>query len=115
MTNEEKQAFEKQRRNAERQLNDMYYGNQKKSGEKPPLKMPPFLNSNTPSQKPPLKKQMPETPAPPEPKRLGILEMLNFKALSMDSDRTTILALCLLLSEEKADELLLLALIYIML
>lgn len=41
--------------------------------------------------------------------------MLNFKALKMDSDRTIILAVMLLLMGESSDELLILALLYIML
>lgn len=45
----------------------------------------------------------------------SLLKMLNFKAIKMDSDRTVILALMLLLMGDTDDELLLLALLYIML
>ena len=45
---------------------------------------------------------------------LNVLKMLNFKNMEIDSDRMIIIAICLLLSKEDVDEMLLLALIYIM-
>ncbi len=64
----------------------------------------------------------PPQPAVPEPKKVprqkngpDLLRMLNFKNISMDSDRSLIIAVMLLLMGETGDELLLLALIYIML
>ena len=51
----------------------------------------------------------------PKSKGFDILRMLNLKALHFDSDITLIIMLVLLLSAEESDELLLLALIYIML
>ena len=51
----------------------------------------------------------------PKTKGFDILRMLNLKALHFDSDITLIIMLVLLLSADESDELLLLALIYIML
>lgn len=44
-----------------------------------------------------------------------ILDFLNFKNIEIDSDTSTILMLMLLLSKEEQDELLMMALLYIML
>lgn len=48
-------------------------------------------------------------------KGLDILKLLNFKNLKLDNDMIIIIMLILLLSTEDTDELMLLALIYIML
>ncbi len=48
-------------------------------------------------------------------KGIDFLKLFNFKNMHIDSDITIIIALLLLLSTEDADELLVLALIYIML
>ena len=63
---------------------------------------------------------LPPVPPPAPPPRKAdngssLLKMLNFKAIKMDSDRTVIIALMLLLMGDSGDELLLLALLYIML
>lgn len=44
-----------------------------------------------------------------------LFRLINFKNLELDSDRVLILGLALLLSSEETDELLMLALLYIML
>lgn len=145
MTNSERQEFERRKTAAEKQLNEMYYGTSGHSPQGGALKMPPFLSTSRNDQtgknhrdRPPQSKSSNRNPKPehhPEPKSestpsrsekpnrepyakgngLNLLNMLNFKSLGMDHDRMVILALCLLLSGEEADELLLLALIYIML
>ncbi|MBP3691978.1 MAG: hypothetical protein J6I80_01895 [Clostridia bacterium] len=74
------------------------------------------LNGKRPQRQPPQK----QTPPPPPPERQqkrgkDLLEMFNFKNLELDGDRIIIIALALLLSAEEADELLIMALIYIML
>ena len=48
-------------------------------------------------------------------KGFDLLNMLNLKSLQMDADRSIVLMLLTLLSGEETDELLLLALMYIML
>lgn len=55
--------------------------------------------------------------AAPKKERDGfdLLRLLNFDRIEMDHDRLLLLMLCLLLSGEKADEHLLLALVYMML
>ena len=58
------------------------------------------------------------TPAPPmtkAPPKNSIFDIINFKNMSADSDRTLLAGLMLLLGGEMADEKLMLALLYIML
>ncbi len=116
MTETERREFERRKTEAEQQLNRMY-STSNGSTKGGPLRMPPFLS---PSQKAPPPKK--ENPAPEQPsknpmpsKGMNLLNLLNFKGMKMDSDRRIILAICLLLSAEDTDELLLLALLYIML
>lgn len=52
--------------------------------------------------------------APPQ-RRKSILELINFKNMEIDNDRSLLMGILLLLSGESTDELLMLALIYIML
>ena len=116
MTNEERREFEEHKKRAEKQLNDMYMGNGQKS-----LTMPPFLRGGNQSTEKPQKQELSpdKSPSPAyenkQKNKLNLLELLNFKNIALDNDRIIILALCLLLSSEEADELLILALIYIML
>ncbi len=129
MTEQEKREFERRKKDAENQLNKMYYGTSGNHQNSKGLKMPPFLNS--PQQKPNQNKTSDnktttndKTTTKSEKenhttkiKKSGIdlLNLLNFKGIKMDNDRLIILALCLLLSSDEVDELLLLALMYIML
>lgn len=127
MTNEEKREFELHKKQAEKQLSDMYYGGSNKNGSKEALRMPNFLsrppdkaqpdNAKSQKQSSDSKQQKQTAPVPSfRPSGRGnLLELINFKNIKMDNDRLIILSLCLLLSAEQADELLLLALIYIML
>lgn len=48
-------------------------------------------------------------------RRKSILDIINFKNMEVDSDHSLLMGILLLLSGENTDELLLLALIYIML
>ena len=118
MTNDERKEFEAHKKRAEKQISEMYYGKSNGSGQN--LSMPPFLKKPEQNQtsKPKASFEEKEAVSPPKNEknsRLNLLELLNFKNITMDNDRITILALCLLLSSEGADELLILALIYIML
>ena len=59
-------------------------------------------------------------PAPPSTKkpiesRKNILDIINFKNIEIDSDISLLLGILLMLSSETTDEILMLALIYIML
>lgn len=60
-------------------------------------------------------RQAPQPPPPEEKRPNSILSFLNFKGLDLDGDTSLIALLILLLSSDKNDELLMLALIYIML
>lgn len=132
MNEQEKAEFERQKNRAEAQLNQMYFGNMKKTSNGSGLAMPSFLAPPKAAQQPLKSKnegnKKPETPKPKAPtegpkqqpkkqplKNGNILNFLNFKGLKMDNDRLIILAVCLLLAGEETDELLMLALIYIML
>lgn len=52
---------------------------------------------------------------PPSVRRTNIFDLLNFKNMEMDSDRSLIIMLMLMLNSSGGDQLLMLALIYIML
>ncbi|MBR6693927.1 MAG: hypothetical protein IKL62_03155 [Clostridia bacterium] len=84
-----------------------------------PPKAPDFVKireSSTPPQpKPPPPKPPPEPPKPPARRVPQLLKMLNLRGIEFDADRKIIIAVMLLLLGETDDELLLLALIYIML
>lgn len=97
-----------------------------KGNDTPPV--PNFVKMNPQrTQAPQQPRQTPpsETHKPPEPtskggilskfKGIDFLKLFNFKNIHIDSDITVIIALLLLLSTEDTDELLVLALIYIML
>lgn len=120
MTNDEKKDFEQHKKQAEKQIQDIYYGNKSRIQNQDGLKMPHFL-SKTP-QKNNSTEQTTQQSVHEEKKAINskstrgnLLELINFKNIKMDNDRLIILSLCLLLSAEEADEMLLLALIYIML
>lgn len=122
MTESQRAEFEKQKHISENQLREMYFG---KNNSKEGLKVPPFIKASQTEQK---KSPVPETPPktnsqpttkpsaqPSFPKKQNILELINLKNLVLDDDRILLVSLCLLLSHEEADELLIMALIYIML
>lgn len=124
MTEQEKRDFERHKNAAETQLHQLYYGkpNAKPNGSS--LSMPNFLSkpksaSNKPKepvpQTPPTPPPAPKPSAPPRTNGMNLLNLINLKGMQMDNDRLIVLVLCLLLSSEDADELLLLALLYIML
>ena len=85
------------------------------------LKAPNFLRTaqgkqkNIPSHSPQHKPKFVSKPAPP--KKHGLLDMLNLSNIEMDSDRSMLLMMLALLSgnDSESDELLMLALMYIML
>lgn len=136
MNEYEREKFEHHKKEAEDQLNRMYYGTKGKSGnQNGGLTVPSFLAAPKHSkgkgnpQNPP--NHAPKTPERPKqsentfkkqssPKNStsyggNILNLLNFNKLKIDNDRLIILAICLLLAGDEPDELLMLALIYIML
>lgn len=98
-----------------------------KGNDTPPV--PNFVRMN-PQRTPTPKPQSPSQPSDAHPtsttpprkngilsrfKGIDFLKLFNFKNIHIDSDITIIIALLLLLSTEDTDELLVLALIYIML
>ena len=104
----------------------MYYGTDKKTPKSGNISMPPFLETpkqNQGTKKPSSTNTKSEESAEKSKlfiqnkplKNSSILNFLNFKGIKMDNDRLIILAICLLLANEDTDELLMLALIYIML
>lgn len=124
MTEQERREFDRRKADAEAQLHKIYYGSAPKSTAQG-LKMPGFLaptkSATSPKQneaavkKPPASPPPVTRPAPSKTNGMNLLNLLNFKGIQMDHDRLIILALCMLLASEEADELLLLALLYIML
>lgn len=107
------------RRDAERRVREM---NQRArsavSGEG--LPMPHFVESphkkhpHPPAPEPPKPSKPLPAPAPKKNRGLGLLQMLNFQSLKLDNDILVIALLIMLLGNDDADELLLLALLYIM-
>lgn len=124
MTEQEKRDFEKHKNAAETQLHQLYYGKPKAKPNSSSLSMPDFLSKPRSAPTKP-KEPVPQNPpsSPPQPKPsppartngMNLLNLINIKGMQMDNDRLIVLVLCLLLSSEEADELLLLALLYIML
>ena len=134
MNARERAEFEHHKKAAEEQLNRMYYGVGGKNNGGNGLSMPPFLavpnraddkrkGGNTANPQSTSKEKsntLPHSanqPTPPKSNSVGgnILSFLNFKGMKIDNDRLIILAICLLLAGDEVDELLMLALIYIML
>ena len=127
--------FEKMQQDAERRMQEMRQRSQRAmhGGDMPPVPnfvqtaKQPNRNNTAPPQNhhhPSSNEQKKSTPPPPPPPRGGllgrlkgvdILKIFNFKNLHIDSDVLVIIALIFLLSTEETDELLLLALVYIML
>ena len=132
--------YEKMQRDAERRLREMNRRAERavQGGDIPPV--PNFSGNgrrsgrqNTPPQNRPRPEERPQNTdrrptTEPQPikspekggllsklKGFDLLKMLNFKNIRMDSDVIVIIALIFLLSTEDTDELLLLALVYIML
>lgn len=69
-----------------------------------------FVKNNSNENKP----TAPPTKKPNE-RRKNILDIINFKNLEIDSDISLLMGILLMLSSETTDEILMLALIYIML
>ena len=69
-----------------------------------------FVKNNSNENKP----AAPPTKKPNE-RRKNILDIINFKNLEIDSDISLLMGVLLMLSSETTDEILMLALIYIML
>lgn len=136
MNQYEKSEFERHKKAAEKQLNEMYYGTNAKSKNNNGIPMPSFIslpnngqnkeqshvtdgikNNKEKTENTTAEKHEPSPQKKQSNQNLGknILSMLNFKGMKMDNDRLIILAVCLLLAGEETDELLMLALIYIML
>ena len=117
MTEQQRKEMDKMQADAirkMRELNSKSMGNQ--GNNIPPV--PNFLKMNTSTSKQSDKKDIePPLPLAPPPtsKGFNLLRMLNLDNFKMDSDFTVIIAMILLLSSEDSDEILLLALLYIML
>ncbi len=95
------------RRDYEKELYEMHTRSQM-----PPV--PPFVRTADSTE--------PPKPPPEEPPRKGgtlfgrdLLKLIDLKNFEMDSDRMLLLMMILLLSGEQSDEILLLALAYLML
>ncbi len=117
MTDNERREMEQMRRDAEQRVREMNAraraavsgaGNRQQprsaEQEKPPHSQQPA--------NPPTKTPAAVTPA--QNKGLGLLKMLNFQSLKLDNDIMVIAMMIMLLGSDDADELLLLALLYIM-
>lgn len=117
MTEQQRKDMDKMQADAIRRMRDMNSKstvNKNSDGNLPPA--PNFLRMNTNHTKEEKRHEAPDTQVTqPQSKGFNLLKMLNFENFKMDSDFTVIIAMILLLSSEDSDELLLLALLYIML
>ena len=98
--------FMRLQRDAEERLRQMQRKSEKLTGVPP---APEFVR---------LREEMPPPQTKNHPEKKGgfdLLRMFNFSNMQFDSDRILIIAVLLLLMSESNDELLMLALIYIML
>lgn len=128
MSQPSRTEMEKMQRDAEQRMREMQRRSSQvlQGNEMPPV--PNFVNPNPhrqqrnqhankstpePIQKP--SESRPQHEAQHKPKGFDILKLLNFKNLKLDSDILLIVVLIFLLSTEETDELLMMALIYIML
>lgn len=124
----ERAEFERHKKLAEEQINKMYYGSNPRYQKTNTTSAPSFTQSASPKNNTTTKSEALHKTAQKgssaKPKDdtsyarqsgNNILNLLNFKNLKLDNDRLIIIAICLLLSGEEVDELLMLALIYIML
>ena len=78
-----------------------------------PINAPSFVVPNSTAQP---QEKAPKPIAPPPHKSNGIFDLLNIKNMTMDSDRSLILMMLALLygKSEDTDDLLVMALLYIM-
>ena len=130
MNRQEKDEFERKKAEAENMLNQTYFSSGKKAPNKG-LKVPPLAErpgndkGQTISKSPQGQKSGEKGFEKPKekinsiknnrPEAGRLLDMFNFNKINMDNDRLLILAVCLLLASDSDDELLMLALLYIML
>lgn len=107
-----KADIERMQREAERRVRDMHERAKSATGDA--LHYPSFVKP-VHSDEEPKKRLEREVAAIPPKKAGGILSILDFKKLDLDSDRIMLLFLLILMSGEESDELMTLALLYIML
>lgn len=110
MSDMSREEFERLKKDSARRIREMYKGH-----NMPPY--PDFIDLKGRVEEPPTPASDPprpaSSPAPQGP--LPILGNLNIRSLTQNPDSLLILGLILLLAGEKADEKLLLALVFIML
>ena len=105
MTDNERREMEQMRRDAERRVRDM--------NARAKAMVSGSDNGNHP-QKEKQTDPFQKTEAPSKNRGLGLLKMLNLQSLKLDNDVLVIIMIIMLLGNDEADELLLLALVYIM-
>ena len=117
MTEQQRKDMDKMQADAIRKMRELNSKSMVNQGNNiPPI--PNFLRMNSSNSKPEKSvEEMPQTTPSQKPlsKGFNLLKMLNLENFKMDSDFTVIIAMILLLSSEDSDEILLLALLYIML
>ena len=120
MTENERREMERMRRDAEQRVREMNQRAKSAVSGRGDLPMPHFVepaHHRRQPQQPKPEKEPPKpvpAPAPQNHRGLGLLKMLNFQSLKLDNDILVIALLIMLLGSDDADELLLMALLYIM-
>ncbi len=103
MTDNERREMEQMRKEAERRVRDM--NARAKAAVSGSENKIPIKTNEQPKQ---------ELKVQPQNRGLGLLKMLNLQSLKLDNDILVIIMMIMLLGNDDADELLLLALVYIM-
>ena len=111
MSDMNREEFLRLQKEAEERLRQMQRRSEQALGIMPPT--PDFVKLRN-EEKPPAQPKVAKNP-PAKNNGFDILKMFNFKNIQLDSDRVLIIAVLLLLMGDSSDELLMLALIYIML
>ncbi|MBQ7288961.1 MAG: hypothetical protein IJW78_04445 [Clostridia bacterium] len=109
--------MEQMRRDAEQRMHEMNRRAKNARSGNGTIPMPHFVEP-THKKEPdlsPLPESIPASPTVQKQNRgMGLLKMLNFDAIKLDNDILVIALMIMLLGNDDADELLLLALLYIM-
>ncbi len=112
MSNMSREEFLRLQREAETRMREMQKRSDEITGKMPPA--PNFVALRN-DEKPEPEQVIKKSPHRKNGGGLDLLRMLNLGDINLDSDRVLLLAIMLLLIGESNDELLLLALLYIML
>ena len=117
MANNPFNDYERERSQAQQRVQAARVNNQRSTSNRDTIKIPDFVSTRGNVKPPPKPITPPPKPKPNKSRPNGLLGLLDLNNMEMDGDRSVILMLLALLSgkDNESDELLMLALMYIML